>query len=134
MVTIIAGLSILILMLIGYKLYNKQHRSIESEIFIPISASQLFDDYENDEENSDKKYLNKVLEVNGVVSDVLTNQHDEPVIFLKTNSPLYGVSCTMIKFIDSEIQPSMNVTIKGVCKGYLSDVIITKGVQIIKSN
>jgi len=69
------------------------------------------------------------MEVTGTVSEILTNQDGRSVLVLKTNDPLFGISCTMTDDI-SRVQPGMSVTIKGICTGYLSDVVITNGILI----
>jgi hypothetical protein len=126
---IIIGGSIVALIFAGYRIYNKEHRSVEDERSIKISADQLFNSFETDEIIANQKYLDKVLEVRGVISDVITNQSGESVLLLKTYNPLYGISCTM-KNSAKNIQRGMPVTIKGICTGYLSDVVITEAILV----
>lgn len=115
----------------GYTLYHKQHRSVENEKFIEADATDLFKSFETDETNANLKYLDNVVQVNGIVSEVLINQAGESIILLKTGSPLYGISCTM-KNKPEGITPGMNVDIRGICTGYLSDVIIIQGMLVSK--
>ncbi len=124
---VILTISIAGVIIVGYRLYNKEHRSVEKERSIRIDAAQLFKSFETDEVTANLKYLNKVLEVSGEVSEVMTNQMGASVLLLGTDNPLYGVSCTMANGKEN-IQPGMKVSIKGICTGYLSDVVITQGI------
>jgi hypothetical protein len=115
----------LVAVLIGYKMYNKPHRSVEEESSISISASELFNQFRQNEEQANSTFLNKAVEVTGVVSEVFKNQDGMQVIVLKTADDLYGISCTMDH--DQPIHVGAVVTIKGFCMGYLSDVVINNG-------
>jgi ATP-dependent 26S proteasome regulatory subunit len=120
-----------VLVIVGYKLYNKDHRSVEDETAIVLNASDLFGEYEANETEANTKYLDKVLEVTGTVSEIITNQDGKSVIILSTSNPMFGINCTMEG--DSEnISVGSTVSIKGICTGYLSDVVITRGVATKK--
>lgn len=123
------SISIAVLIFAGYRRYNKEHRSVENERSIKVDANQLFKSFERDEITANSKYLDKVLEIGGVVSEVITNQSGASVLLLETYNPLYGISCTM-KNSTENIQPGMRVTIKGICTGYLSDVVIKEAILI----
>lgn len=128
---IIVVISVLFLLatLTGYMLLNKKHRAVEDEEYISLDAAQLFDDFHTNEIQANAQYLDKVLEVTGVVSEVRTNQNEETVVLLRTNDPFFGVSCTM-KNNTAQIEPETQITVKGICTGYLSDVVLTRGVLI----
>ncbi|HEX5171225.1 MAG TPA: hypothetical protein VFW11_18745 [Cyclobacteriaceae bacterium] len=124
LIIILTGACILLVTIIVYNLYNKKHRSIDDEEYTSISAAQLFDAFEANEANANKMYLDKVVAVTGIVQDVTTNQSGDMIIVLVTNNPLFGVSCTLESKATS-VSPGKEVTIKGICTGYLSDVILT---------
>ena len=109
---------------VAVKIYNKPHREAETETGIPIDAVSLFEAFEKNETEANNKYLDKVLEVDGVVSSVMENQEGTQVIVLKSNDLLFGVSCTL-KAREKAVNAGDTVTIKGFCKGYLSDVVLT---------
>jgi hypothetical protein len=112
--------------IVGYKLYNKPHRNVEDEKAVRVDAAELFDEFQTDEQTANLRYLDKALEVKGTISEMLTNQDGQAVLVLKTNDPLFGISCTMTGPVT--VQPGMHVTIKGFCNGYLSDVVMTNGI------
>lgn len=124
---ILIGVMFLVSALIVYKMYNKKHRNIEEEEYKNADAIELYESFNTNEIQANDQYLDKVVAVTGVVADVTTNQEGATVVLLKTRDPLFGVSCTMQESA-ADIQRGTRVTIKGICKGYLSDVVITRGI------
>lgn len=112
--------------IVAYKIYNKPHRNVADEKAVRVDAAVLFDEFAADEQTANLRYLDKALEVTGTVSQMLINQDGGTVLILKTNDPLFGISCTMAGPVT--VQPGMQVTIKGICTGYLSDVVMTNGI------
>ncbi|MBK8610945.1 MAG: hypothetical protein IPL84_13635 [Chitinophagaceae bacterium] len=110
---------------VGYKLYTKPHRNIEETKAIPVSARELARAYENDETEANAKYLDKVLEIQGEINDVSTNQKGEPVITMK-GTDLSGLICTLEGKSVREIKPNKSVSIKGICTGFLTDVVLVR--------
>src|SRR5664279_1476682 len=88
LLVIIAGL------LIGYRMYNKPHRSVATENAVALSAAQLAGEYEKDEMASNKKYLGNAVQVSGTVSEVTMNQQNKPIVLL-AGSEMSGVQCTL---------------------------------------
>jgi hypothetical protein len=115
---------------IAYKQYTKPHRLIEEEIAISIEASQLFSEFETSEVGANQKYLNKVISVTGTIVELNTNQDGASIILLETENPMFGVSCTLEEKSDL-VNVGSQVTIKGICTGYLSDVVVNRG-RVVK--
>jgi hypothetical protein len=112
---------------IGYKMYNKPHRNVEAAKGIAIAATQLITAYENNEADANSKYLDKVLEVTGEITEVSKNQKAETVITLK-GTDMGGIICTLEGTAVTEAKPGTSVTIKGICTGYLTDVVLVRSV------
>jgi hypothetical protein len=112
---------------LGYSLINKPHRSVADEIGIEVSSSDLFLQFETNEEAGNTKFLDKAILVSGEVAEIVTNQEGKTVVILATDNPLFGVSCTMEGSSDG-VQIGSSVTIKGICVGYLSDVVINRAI------
>lgn len=127
--TIIAGIGLMIVVatIVAYKMYNKPHRTVDDEEALVVSAVQLFDDFEQNESEANKKYLDKVVEVTGRISEVSTNMDNKPIVVLETDNSMFGVRCTMSGSSLTAQEGSL-ATIKGICTGYLSDVVITNGI------
>jgi hypothetical protein len=113
-------------------MFNKPHRSVADEVAIEVSSSDLFQQFETNEEAGNTKFLDKAILVSGEVAEIVTNQEGKTVVILATDNPLFGVSCTMEGSSD-DVQIGSTVTIKGICVGYLSDVVINRAI-ITKRN
>ncbi len=116
-----------------YLMYNKPHRDPASETSIKVSAADLFKSFEDNEAEANKLYLDKVLEVTGKISEVTSNQNGVPVLTLETENIMFGVRCT-VENTESITQVGETITIKGICTGYLSDVIITNAIRVDDNN
>ena len=57
------------------------------------------------------------------------NQAGKTVVFLQSDDPVYGVNCTFKKD-PGTIDNNSIITFKGICTGYLSDVIINEGILV----
>lgn len=107
----------------AWMLYNKPHRSVADEDYITVQASTLFNAYQNNEAEANQAHLNKVLEVSGVVSSITTNSEGLPIIMLTSADPIFGINCTMDTKVGN-INVGDSVVIRGICTGYLSDVVL----------
>ncbi len=123
---ILSGIALCLLIAVayGFYLYQKPHASAESKkTDASLSADSLYTAFANDETGANKVFLNKILEVKGVVMDIEMSNR-KPVVILNTGQP-GGVNCEMA--IDSQsvfsvLHKASLVTIKGKCSGYLMDV------------
>lgn len=130
---ILAGIILCVLMAFIYA-YNKPHRQVMNETpLLTIQAYELFTQYTADEKAANSLYLDKVLQVQGTVGEIIRNEQGETTLVLKDETEPFGVSCTMQqkqrKNI-STIQVGDRVVIKGLCTGMLMDVVLVKCVQV----
>jgi hypothetical protein len=112
---------------IGYYLYNKPVASLENKkADVTVTASQLIADYEADETAANAKYHGKVVQVSGPVYTV-TNEGGVQKVHLDTGNPMSMVICELE---DGATPPAATagteITVKGMCSGYLSDVILVQ--------
>lgn len=114
---VIGGISII------WFYYNKPHRQPSAEQAIPTTATRLFADFSKNESTANSKYLNKVLEVSGVVTNVTINTDQKSVVMLETSDVIFGINCTMDKN-DSSIVVGDSILLVGICTGFLSDVVM----------
>jgi hypothetical protein len=110
---------------VGYKMYNKPHRSVAEAKAITVAAIQLATQYETNEPEANSDYLDKVLEVSGEINEITKNQKGEPVITLK-GTDMSGVTGTIENAKPDEIKPGATVILKGICTGYLTDVVLVR--------
>lgn len=125
---LIAGLVLAAIALLGWLYINKSHRSAAGQPDITVSASILFDSFATDELSANKKYLNRLLEVRGVVGEHRQDQDHHDVIILRTNDPMFGVSCSFSSPLE-KVTVGDSIKVKGFCTGYLSDVVLVRCVK-----
>ena len=113
----------------AYYIWNKPARDVSEEKGIQISAVAIFDSFANNEQAANASFLNKAVEVTGKVSNVKKNQAGETVVYLQSDDPVFGVNCTF-KQDPGVIEKGSTITFKGICTGYLSDVILNEGIIV----
>ena len=113
----------------AYYIWNKPARDVSKEKGIKITAVAIFDSFANNEQAANISFLNKTVEVTGTVTNVKTNQAGNTVVYLKSDDPVFGVNCTF-KQNPGKIIKGEHITFKGICTGYLSDVVVNQGVLI----
>ena len=123
--------SIIVVAGLGYAYYiwNKPARDVTKEQGIQITAIAIFDSFTHNEQAADASFLNKAIEVTGKVTDVKKNQAGGTVVYLQSSDPMFGVNCTF-KQDPGPITKGSTITFKGICTGYLSDVVINEGVLV----
>jgi len=118
---------------IGYKMYNKPHINVaKKSVDINITANTLLADFSSDETKANTKYLDKIIAVKGMVTNIEFNG-EKVAISLQTEDDFGSVVCYLVKdeFKKSaEIKEGQEVILKGICTGFLMDVILVKCVII----
>jgi len=109
--------------------YSKtHHRNIQSEKSVTIQADSLSAQYQANEKNANALYLNKAVQVTGTIVSIDKNQEGKIMIILGRADAFSNVSVTLISTAPISQKIGETITIKGVCTGALSDVIVTEGV------
>lgn len=135
------GLKVLIVILIaiaggGYyawHLYNKPVAStVEVKTELAVTSEALFSEYESDEAAANAKYLDKFIEVTGVVRS--KNQDDMGVnLVLEAGNDFFGINCAIEKGQEAAVETineGDKVTIKGKCAGFNGDVVLVGGIVV----
>ena len=126
---ILAGLLLVIASCVAYGLYlyYKPHQSVANETpAFQIEAAALAGEYELNEKLADSKYLGKVVEVRGIISEKIIDQNGKIMVTL-AGQDLAGVGCEFEKNALSDatgLKEGDRVTIKGICTGALMDVVL----------
>lgn len=123
---------ILILVIIPISLffyvYNKPHRDInDEEPVVNITANQLFVEYEQNEDEANERFLDKVIIIEGKIDELDISKEDDPTIIIKNAEDFFGVSCSFGKEMEQLLANKKIgdfIKVKGICKGYLSDVVL----------
>lgn len=103
---------------IGFLLWNKPHVNVKDADAVTTDAIALYNSFMSDSAKANSTFLNKVLQVSGVVQEVSVNQQQQQIILLQTSVPGASVNCTMEQN-RNKIKPGDRVVIKGICSGYI---------------
>lgn len=114
---------------VGYFIWNKPQREVENEKGIEITSAQLVKDYQANETEANKKYLDKAIQVSGTVTDIKKNQDGNTAITLGSDDAFTGVFCTLKENPGNAVAGSA-VVIKGICSGMLTDVRLREAVIV----
>ena len=113
---------------VGYKMYNKPHIDVaETSAEISIQANELMNQFSLNETTANNTYLEKIIGVSGKIASIKI-ENEKPIITLKTNNDFGSILCHFEKnnLNINQLKEGQNVTIKGICTGYLMDVVLVK--------
>jgi tRNA_anti-like len=121
---VIAGLGIIT----GFYFYNKPVKSTKSKnADVVIRSEDLFNEFSNDENAANNKYLDKIISISGEVTNI-ANEDGLSIVTLKTNSDMFGVICKIEQNEDKvkTIKAGDKIKVKGACTGMLMDVVMVR--------
>jgi hypothetical protein len=98
-------------LIIIYNTYNKPHKDFDKSPFeVTIESRELISFYQDNTDNANTRFLNKILLVIGTITNIETN-----IIILDN-----GIVCTLdpSQIITEEININNKVSVKGRCIGY----------------
>lgn len=101
---------------------------------VEINASSLLEAFENDEAKANELYLGKIISVTGNVESISEDSVGISV-FLKEDGDFAGILCSFHPSIEEATQLTRgnSVEIKGICSGYLMDVVLNRCALVSKN-
>ena len=127
---IILILSLLIFIggFIVYKMYNKPHVNVaEISSDVSLEAVKIVDDFSSDEIMANTTYLDKIVQVSGIINSIKTE--NETVIVALAGNSFGDVLCYLSEESKTKVntlKEGQRVTLKGICTGFLLDVVLVK--------
>jgi predicted phosphodiesterase len=121
-------LALIIILLVIRYVFQPASKTVEREKpDYTLEASDLVKEFETDEESANALYRNKIVQVSGII-DNITEDKDVITITLKNPGSVSGTICSFNKstVMDKKFEIGSRVDIKGVCDGYLLDVVMTR--------
>ena len=110
-----------------YMYFKPSEKVVLAEASYEVDAEHIYREFSDNEDEANKKYVNKVITVVGKVSEMLTLDSAGLNITLSTDNPLFGVSCQLpMETMDTSLKVGDDVRIKGLCTGKLMDVVLVK--------
>ena len=104
---------------------SNNHRQVQSEIGIVITSDSLVAKYQADEKLANSLYLNKAVVVTGILLSIDKNQEGKTTLVIGRSDSFSNVSVTLTNNAPISQKVGTPITIKGLCTGALSDVVIT---------
>lgn len=101
-----------------------------------LDSEQLINSFKNNETESNNLYTGKILEVSGVIKEISFLNNRNTIILQAANKNL-GVICDIDKSQKDKFKSlkiNQKVTVKGMCKGFLNDVILLNCYIDLKPN
>jgi len=124
----IASILILSAAIYGYYLYNKPVASVSNQTAaLTLNAKELLAAFETDEEAANSAYLDKLILVKGKVSKIAEGEKNHS-IYLETSNMMSSIICELESGVNHNLKPGDNTSIKGICSGYLMDVVLVRSV------
>jgi acetyltransferase-like isoleucine patch superfamily enzyme len=141
-------IAIVIFLIIGvglyaYREYNRKNVDLaDSKAAFTLTEMQLINDFSQDQEASNKKYLGKILELSGNIKKIDTDANGYHTVILGNAVNMNSVRCSVDSAFNKEahnLTVGSSVVIKGICTGYNaddlglgSDVILNRSIAIKK--
>ena len=128
--------AIILLLIIGvtvYYQYNKPRKDVSAQhTDVAIAASQLYRQYFEKEKEANLKFLDKIIEVKGMVAEV-QNNNGLIVLLINAGNGMGGINCSMkdkSSVTNMQQVKDKEVVVKGKCTGFLMDVNLVDCVLI----
>ena len=122
-----------------YDKHGKPIRIIEDDSYgnnplEKVTAEEIVMYYQINEKRANKRFLNKVTDITGVVLEAKKDISGKYTLTLKSNDKYSSVFCSLSdkQKTFSSLQ-NKSITIRGTVTGFLSDVVVNNGI-IIKVN
>ena len=124
---------VLLLVLVGiggFWQYNRPARNLQNEeAAFTIPASELYNQFSADEQSANKQYLDKTIQVQGLLKSVGRGPDGSLNLTLDSGSGLGDITCEVPDSNVPEgasLQVGREVAVKGQCTGKLMDVVLVK--------
>ena len=119
----------IVIAVVAYNVYNKPHVDVaDAKADVTVTAENFFLEFSKDEVKANTQYLDKIIQVQGLIQN-LKVESELGVVTLKTEDDFGTVQCNLSREATSNfklLKENDLVTIKGICTGYLMDVVLVK--------
>ncbi|HRN34443.1 MAG TPA: hypothetical protein PLC76_02090 [Saprospiraceae bacterium] len=109
---------------------NKGHEDVAGEKpELSINATELVKAFETNEQEANKQYVGKLIEVSGKIVQIDHTEDGSVNLLLESDNPMSTVLCQLDplqKQDQSGISEGREVRIKGLCSGFTTDVVLDR--------
>ena len=103
----------------------------KTKAVLEINASNIYKSFSDDEVKANELYAGKVLEISGTLQAVDQDSDGNYKVTLDTDRQMGNVVCTLENHSPNTVKAleiGNSIAVKGICTGYLFDVIIDKAI------
>lgn len=119
-----------------YKEYNRKHKDTASlKPDYSLQATQLVKDFETAEKEANKKYIDKVIRVEGLVKQLEKDDKGFYSIILGDSASMSSVRCSVDSLHGKEaafVKAGSMIGIKGICSGFNADEMLGSDVLLVR--
>jgi hypothetical protein len=122
---------IILAIIVGFG-YNEYTRSLPDTHYLKpafeLQASDFAKEFETNESKANAQYLDRPISVHGIIA-ALQQTDTSAVVFLNEGTSSTSVMCQFNNESNKEarkLKRGDSVTIKGICTGYLMDVVMVR--------
>ena len=103
---------------------SSQKDKIKNKSDFSFTSNELIKKFKNNQENAKNLYSDKIIEVSGKIKEI-SYLNNKTTVILKSENIDFGVICELNPLENIEnLEKNKTIRIKGICKGYLKDVIL----------
>lgn len=112
----------------AYKEYNRKNKDLKHEkADFSLAATDLINEFAANDTASNAKYLGKVVEVSGLIKDIVKDEKGYYTIVIGDTTSMSSVRCSMDSAHNADaglVSKGNPVSMKGICTGYMSDALL----------
>lgn len=120
-----------------YKEYNRTHKdTTKLKPDYTLTATALLKEFETSEQSSNKKYWDKVVQVDGIIKELNKDEKGFYSVILGDTASMSSVRCSVDSVHTAEaasLKKGSSVTMKGICTGFNSDALLGSDVILVRS-
>jgi hypothetical protein len=119
-----------------YKEYNRAHK--DTALLKPdyaIGAGDLINEFTGNEQSSNKKYWDKVIEVSGLVKEIKQDEKGFYSIALGDTASMSSVRCSVDSLHSKDaamVIKGNTAVVKGICTGFNADELLGSDVILVR--
>ncbi|MBM3414718.1 MAG: hypothetical protein FJY16_07275 [Bacteroidetes bacterium] len=120
----------------AYTAYNRKPLSMENApVDFVTNTATLLGDFEENETKANQRYWDRVVEVEGAIRAVSKDKMGLYTVTLGDDGSLSSVLCSVDSTFSeqaSSLEPGGNVTVRGVCTGFMADPLLGSDVTLVR--
>jgi hypothetical protein len=123
----------------GWYAYSEYNRPLanmaDAKSEVSSKAIDLITDFEKDETAASKKFVDKVIEVEGTLKEATADDQGLYTLALGDEASMSSVRCSVdsaFTVVASQLNKGEIVKIKGVCSGFTIDELLGSDVTLVR--